>query len=159
MNHHIGQQDVSSGELTSNLRAKIQTELAFFEGAAERARSWRKAWEASPPADRENLIPEQAELLQEVLERDEFLRQIYQIWQSYETSFREEDRSRVQEEVERLDQVMRSLLQIEKQNLQIADQMRRELIREISDLRAARQAHAAYQVPDGSPPRCVDRDL
>lgn len=153
------EQDSGSGDRSTGLKAKIQAELAFFEGATQQARAWRKEWRVSAPEERPNLVSKQSELIEEILRRDESLAQIHRLWREQEGSLGRADRDQIQDAVRHLDHAMRALIQIEKRNLEITDQSRRALIQEISDLRTAREAHMAYLLPSGSPPHCVDRKL
>jgi len=144
---------------TEALRARVHAELVFFEGAVDRARLWQRVWDQSPPEAREGLLTEQSRLLGEVLERDRTLQDIYRTWQGWRVSMGPEDQARVEAEVRRLDRAMRSLLEIQKAGLEATQAIRRELLREIGDVRTAQELLSNLGDSDRSEPRCIDRKL
>jgi len=144
----------------AGLRTIIQAELGFFQDAVKRARAWRKAWRNSAAAAREALISEQARLLAEILARDESLRRIHASWGLCSRELANRERAGIRSAARRLDRTMRSLLAIEKENLEAAEGMRRDVLRDLGEVRSARRVLSVYRGPDDPVgPHCVDRKL
>jgi hypothetical protein len=149
----------TAGKNPQALCARMEEELAFFEGAVGRARRWRASWQSAADEARVPLLAEQGDLIRELMGRGEDLEEIRDEWHRESVRWEGDCRERFRALAGRLDAAMRSLLAVEKENFEATRAARDELLGRILEVREHNDAHRVYTGTGQDGPSCVDREL